>query len=83
VKKTFRTCRPWKGKSWTSEANLIGPPKSLSQKTTTSKKSTRKRRNYNTPTIESNRECNRSEPRSGEKGFSIVGQELMLQTVTE
>ena len=72
-KKPVQTWKLWKGQSRTSEANSIGPRKSLSQKTTISKNSTRKSKSYNKPTIESNGECVKLEPRSGEKELSIVG----------
>jgi len=71
--KTFRTWKQWKGPFRTSKANSIAPRRPSGQKTTISKNSTRKSKNYNKPTIESNRECAKSEAHSGKKEFSIVG----------
>jgi len=71
--KPFRTSKLWKRLSRTSEANSIAPCSPLSQKKTISKNWTREKKHYNKPTIESNRKCVRSEARSGEKEFSIVG----------
>jgi len=72
-KKRFRRWKPWRAKSRTSEGISITPPKSLWEKITTSKDSTRKSKIYNKPTMESNRGCAKSEQHSGEKEFSIVG----------
>jgi len=50
----------WKHRSRTSEANSIALPKSLWQKTTTSKGWTRRKRNSNRPITDANRGCAKS-----------------------
>ena len=72
AKKPGRTGKPWKGKSLTSEANPIAPPRSLWQKTITWNDWTRKRKNSNKPRIEQNSECAKSGEGGGKKEFGIV-----------
>jgi len=73
AKQLFRTWMHWEGKSRTSEANSIAPPKSLWQKTMTRNGSTRKRKNSNRPTMESKRECARSGVSPRKQDYNIVG----------
>ena len=73
AKKRFRTWKHWKQRYQTSEANWTAPPKSLWQKTTTSKDSIRKRKNSNKPTIDANSGYANLGVCGGGKEFSIVG----------
>jgi len=69
----FWTSKLWKRESRTCSANSIALPKLLWQKTTTSNNVTRRRKNSNKPTMESNRGCAKWGPRSGETEFRNVG----------